>query len=289
MVIATITSGLGNQLFQYALGRQISHTHKSALYFDLHFYKTEYSRRSQRTFKLDQFNIKFKAIDKKHRFFMAKTRFFPHQTLHPIFATENERYYHFNPDVLKVRDYFVILKGFWQSEKYFDGITQTIREEVQFNNKLSPEFNYYKRLILGTENSISVHVRRKDYVNNPKISQSFGFIGLDYYKSAIEIMKNTLLNCRFFVFTDDKDWVLRNFPKDDSFVFVKNTGVDADLDDMHLMMLCKNQIIANSSFSWWGAWLNDNPVKIVLAPKIWFKNQPDWDTKDLIPTSWRRL
>lgn len=289
MVISTITSGLGNQLFQYALGRQLALKHRSGLYFDLRFYKSEYSRETNRSFKLDRFNIPFTEIDKLTEWKIRTTRLFPDRTFPPFFKTIKEKHYHFDPSVLKADEYFLNLKGYWHSEKYFADAALTIRRELVFRNPVSVEFNQFKREIQGSENAVSVHIRRGDYVHHPEFSKTFGFLGLEYYRQAINLFKERIPGCRFFIFTDDKPWVVENFHKENCFVYVDNTGPDADLDDLHLMKLCKHNIIANSSFSWWGAWLNDNVHKTVIAPEKWFKNQPTFDTKDLLPDSWLKI
>lgn len=289
MVIATITSGLGNQLFQYALARQLSQMRNSSLLFDLRFYKSEYSRETNRSFKLNRFNIAFSEINRPIEFGIKLTKLFPRQNLNPLFLTLKEPHYHFDPSVLEAKASFLNLKGYWHSEKYFKSAEKVIREELRFSNLVGANFDFYKNEICRSEYPVSVHIRRGDYVNHPEFSKTFGFIGLEYYEKAMQLIHAKFSNCRFFIFTDDKPWVQENFKNKRDLTFVDNMGFDADLDDLHLMKLCKHNIIANSSFSWWGAWLNDNPGKLVIAPERWFKNQPTWDTKDLLPNSWLKI
>ncbi|MGV3706047.1 MAG: alpha-1,2-fucosyltransferase [Arcticibacter sp.] len=289
MVIATITSGLGNQLFQYALARHLSLINRCSLYFDLRFYKSEYARETSRSFKLNKFNIAYKEIDRSVEWGIKVTKLFPSQTLSPFFRTLRERHYHFDPEVLEAKEPFLNVKGYWHSERYFRSSQAIIRNELQFNNPGGRGFDRYLREIQHAGNAVSVHVRRGDYVHHPEFSQTFGFIGLAYYEKAMEIMTSKVPDSVFFIFTDDKSWVLENFPKGGNYVFVDVEGSDADLDDLHLMKTCRHHIIANSSYSWWGAWLNGYPDKIVIAPKEWFRNQPDWNTKDLLPESWLKI
>ena len=164
-----------------------------------------------------------------------------------------------------------------------------IRNELTFNRVTGETFNTYRRQIEGAKQPISVHIRRGDYVSHPEFSQSFGFVGVDYYRSAIARLMAQFPDACLFLFSDDPAWVQDNLAPDAPCVFVKNTGPDADVDDLQLMSLCKHHIIANSSFSWWGAWLNADKRKVVIAPDRWFKNKPDWDTKDLLPPTWLRL
>ncbi|WP_256006479.1 alpha-1,2-fucosyltransferase [Pedobacter deserti] len=217
---------------------------------------------------------------------MKFTKFFSEQTVHPFFSLQKEKYYHFNPAVLDSADQFIILKGYWHSEKYFAGIEHIIRDELKFTKVTGQQFAIYKSEVEKSPISVSVHVRRGDYVHHPEFSKTFGFIGLEYYDSAIAEIEERYPDARYFVFTDDPAWVKVNLKLKPNTVYVENNGPDADIDDLHLMSLCAHNIIANSSFSWWGAWLNNNSQKIVIAPKKWFKNQPEWDTKDLLPDSW---
>ncbi|WP_234733464.1 alpha-1,2-fucosyltransferase [Tellurirhabdus bombi] len=287
MVIGRITSGLGNQLFQYAIARHLSILNKASLYFDLSYYKYQYETDTPRVFKLHNFKIDYKLLDNSPLLYASKaTKLFPERTLKPVFELVKEKHFHVDPEVLKARAKLLILDGFWQSEKYFSPAAAIIRKELVFTNQPGPAFEKYKNEIARSANPISIHIRRGDYVNNAEFSQSFGFIGIDYYHQAIKLIKRQFTDFRFFVFSDDQEWTEKNFDLSSDTVFVKNIGENSDLDDLHLMSLCKHHVIANSSFSWWGAWLNADPNKMVITPKNWFKNKPDWHTTDLIPDSW---
>lgn len=289
-IISAITSGLGNQLFQYAIARQLSLTNNASLYLDLRFYQSAYSKETNRSFKLDKFKIPFRQIDKSFEYALKAAKLFPRQSLYPFINTLKEDSYHFNAAVIQKYPYYLLsLRGYWHSEKYFTGASTLIREELVFNHVTGPAFETYHKHIKDAVNPISIHIRRGDYVSHPEFSKTFGFIGLDYYKEATRLMKEKYPDAVFFVFTDDQIWVKENFLTADTFIYVNNTGVDADLDDLYLMKTCRHHIIANSSFSWWGAWLNTNPDKVIIAPKVWFKLQPDWDTKDLLPSSWIKI
>lgn len=289
MVVATITSGLGNQLFQYALARHLALKNESSLYFDLRFYRSEYARETSRSFKLDQFNIEFREIDRPVELGIKASKLFPSRTFKPFFRTIQEPHYHFDPKVLEAREPFLNLKGYWHSERYFKPSEDVIRKELQFKNTKGRYFDHYRQEIQHAGNAVSVHVRRGDYVHHPEFSQTFGFIGLAYYERAMQILESRIPACTFFIFTDDKPWVLENFPEGRNYVFVDVDGSNADLDDLHLMKLCRHHIIANSSYSWWGAWLNEGPEKVVVAPEKWFRNQPNWDTRDLLPEAWLKV
>ncbi|WP_285008124.1 alpha-1,2-fucosyltransferase [Pedobacter faecalis] len=289
MVIATITSGLGNQLFQYALAKHISVKNGTPLVLDTRFYRSDYAKESQRGFKLDNFNIHYKPLTKQVEYFLKFTKLFKRQTLHPFFSAKIEDYYHYNPDVLRKLNPHIIIKGYWHSEKYFKDISGIIRDDLKFTNTPSPEFAHFYEELKQAAVPVSIHVRRGDYVSHPEFSKTFGFVGLPYYEHAIQSIKEKYPEARFFIFTDDQNWVKENLKLESSAIYVENTGENADIDDLHLMSLCHHNIIANSSYSWWGAWLNSNPDKTVLAPKNWFKNQPNWNTKDLLPSTWQTI
>jgi Glycosyl transferase family 11 len=290
MIIARITSGLGNQLFQYAVGRSLALQNKTSLYFDLSYYKQLYDTDTPRAFKLDKFAIQYKLLNTSPYLYVSKaTKLLPNRTLKPFFNWLTEKHFHADPAVLHTNARFVTLDGFWQSERYFSQCEDVIRRELTFKRETGATFEAYKRQIDQSEQPISVHVRRGDYVSHPEFSQSFGFVGVDYYQKAIARLIARFPSASLFFFSDDPEWVREHLTPNVPHVFVKNTGPDADLDDLQLMSLCRHHIIANSSFSWWGAWLNADKNKVVIAPDRWFRNKPDWDTKDLIPTAWQRL
>lgn len=290
MITARITSGLGNQLFQYAMGRSLALRGNTSLWFDLSYYRQTYATDTVRLFKLDRFNIDYTVLHTSPYQYLSKaTKLLPNRTLKPLFEFTREPHFHFDPSALNAHARFVTLDGFWQSERYFAHGEAVIRRELTFKRETGATFASYRRQIERSEQPISVHVRRGDYVSHPEFSQSFGFVGAEYYRAAIARLTAQFPTATLFLFSDDPAWVRENLAADIPHVFVKNTGPDADLDDLQLMSLCKHHIIANSSFSWWGAWLNADKNKVVVAPDRWFKNKPDWDTKDLIPTTWLRL
>ncbi|RYF47825.1 MAG: alpha-1,2-fucosyltransferase, partial [Cytophagaceae bacterium] len=152
-----------------------------------------------------------------------------------------------------------------------------------------PEFLHYQQQIGNTPVPVSIHIRRGDYVNHPEFSKTFGFVGLDYYKQALQQLNDHYEDTQLYVFSDDHAWVHENLPLPDNTVFVQNTGPNGDVADLVLMSQCRHHIIANSSFSWWGAWLNPHSDKLVITPRKWYKQQPTWNTKDLLPSTWMAL
>lgn len=203
----------------------------------------------------------------------------------------SQRFFHFDPEVLNAPDN-VYMTGSFQSEKYFKDIKELIREEFTLKPEQSDEDIKVNEMIMDSE-SVSIHIRRGEVVEESQNQAIYNFVSDDYYNSCINYMANNIRNPYFFVFSDDIDWVKINFKipfltyyvdhNSNSTDYRINSG--KDFQDMRLMSQCKHNIITNSSFSWWGAWLNRNPEKIVCAPKefvrIW-----NFDNKDIVPDEW---
>ncbi len=179
------------------------------------------------------------------------------------------------------------LQGYWQSEKYFKDIEKIIRDDFTF----SEEPDYQNKQMADTIKcceAVSLHVRRGDYVSNPVTTEYHGICSEDYYRRAVREVERYCKNPQFFVFSDDPSWAKENLETGYPTTIIDFNGSEKDYEDLRLMSLCQHHIIANSSFSWWGAWLSWNPQKIVIAPKKWF-NRPEINTQDLIPESWIRI
>ena len=178
----------------------------------------------------------------------------------------------------KSKTHFV---GYWQNEHYFVNYRQLLLNEIQVKQSLNAQQTELQETITN-QHSVAIHVRRGDYIQNPTAQQFHGHCTLDYYQRAIQYMEKRESKIHYYFFSDDPDWVKANFN------FVANkTIVTGNLNepavDLHLMSCCTHQIIANSSFSWWAAWLNRNPHKIVIAPKKWANAYTDCD---VLPTAW---
>ncbi|WP_080240285.1 alpha-1,2-fucosyltransferase [Spirosoma rigui] len=290
MIISRITSGLGNQLFQYAAARHLALTNKTDLYLDLSYYRQTYDTDTPRSFKLGQFAVPYRMLQASPLEYVSKaTKLLPNRSLPPLFLFLKEKHFHFDERVVRARANCITLDGFWQSEAYFRDNAATIRRELTLTGTPSPEFNHYERQLASTPTPVSIHIRRGDYVNHPEFSKTFGFVGLDYYEQALRELNSRFSATQLYVFSDDKAWVRENLPLPDNTVFVQNSGPDGDVADLVLMSKCHHHIIANSSFSWWGAWLNPKPDKLVVTPRHWYKQQPTWNTKDLLPSTWLAL
>ena len=171
----------------------------------------------------------------------------------------------------------LMLIGYFQSEKYFDKklISDMYSIPQNIENKLKTKYGE-----VLDDNTCSIHIRHGDYIG---IQDHHPLCSLEYYNNAMSKMPS---DTKFLIFSDDINWCKENFTGD-QFIFTDN---DADYEDLYLMSICKNNIIANSSFSWWGAWLNKNPDKIVIAPKTWFgSSKSNLNLKDFIPETWIQL
>jgi hypothetical protein len=180
----------------------------------------------------------------------------------------------------------VYLAGYWQSEKYFKEIEDIIRRDFCLKSEPGPENAAMADEIKGVP-SVCVHVRRTDYVTDPRTNQHHGTCSPEYYRNAACLVGSQVSNPHFFVFSDEPDWARANLELPVPTTFVTHNGSEKGYEDLRLMALCQHYIIANSSFSWWGAWLG-NSGGIVVAPKRWF-NTEGRDTRDLIPAGWARL
>lgn len=179
----------------------------------------------------------------------------------------------------------VLIVGYWQSNKYFHDAEEIIRRDFEFktpHETTNPELSR----ALQHPNSVAVHVRRGDYVSNPQAAVVHGTCGIDYYIEAAHLLRQRCPNAVFFVFSDDLPWARANLRFLEPCHFVMGDTREP-ARDLHLMTMAQNFIIANSSFSWWGAWLGRAPNKVVIAPRRWFANGRD--TPDLIPNDWIRL
>lgn len=288
MIIAKLQGGLGNQLFQYAAARALAEWYNTILKVDFNGHKSDIAR----SYKLPFFNIPAEVVTNQEM--TAFKKWYNEGVIGKIISLLpfhlnphyfKEPHFHFTPQVLELPDN-VYLEGYWQSEKYFLPITDIIRREVVLKKEYEVQNKELIDLINQT-NSVSLHVRRGDYVANPTTLKMHGICSLEYYAQAIAKIKEQVTKPYFFIFSDDPEWVIQNLKLTDQYYIVSGKGY-ADYQELSLMSYCKHHIIANSSFSWWGAWLGKNPEKIVIAPQKWF-SEFKGNTQDLLPQNWIKL
>jgi len=293
MIVVSITGGLGNQMFQYAFGKAVAERLNVPLMLDISFYNSfkNLSLEQPRNFNLDIFNISSKELSKEKldEFVCSGNELFKkglfriRRLLTSKTIFKEKKPLCFDPNVFNIKDN-TYLTGYWQTEKYFIGIRDLLINEFTLKS-ISPEAQILEKQV-NSDNSVSLHIRRGDYTqtNNRNFH---GLLSPDYYVKAIELVKNQLSDPVFYIFSDDPEWVLSKFNMIDNYQLVSGKGPLRPAEEMFLMSKCKHNIIANSSFSWWGAWLNTNPSKIVIAPKSWIVNTPV--DAAILPQQWRDI
>lgn len=290
MVITRLLGGLGNQFFQYAAGRALAAKHGTGLKLDTSAFES-YPLRS---YALNHFRIQGSVLTEserksfgldrapKGRLGRLAQRVFGDATIPMV----REKSFAYDPGLLDAPE-ACYLEGYWQSPKYFAAIEPDIRSELTV--AASPVgLNRDFAAKIAETMSVSLHVRRDDYVTNPTTHRYHGVCGPDYYEAAQRLLLQTLGNAQLFVFSDDPSWVEANLRFVLPATILKHNGPEQHYEDLRLMTLCKHHIVANSTFSWWGAWLCPHADKIVVAPKNWFK-EAGHGTADLIPQEWRTI
>lgn len=292
MIITNLIGGLGNQMFQYAIGRALSIKYDQPLRLDISDFG---SYQLHNGFELSRlFSTKMNLVSSEELNSILGWRAFPiikKQLLKNQFSLLRgeqlvvEPHFQYWEGVRSVPQ-DVYLYGHWQSEKYFKEYEHNIRNDFIFNKGLEGKNKATATKILES-NAVSLHIRRGDYVQNKKTLSTHGVCSLAYYKNAIEHIRQSVVNPVFFIFSDDILWVKDNLKLESAYYYIENNKGLESFNDMHLMSICKHHILANSTFSWWGAWLNPSKDKVVVAPKQWFIKEIN--SRDLIPSNWYRL
>ena len=283
-----LVGGLGNQMFQYAAARALALRTEAELDLDLSWFGTVPEREfallpfainASRNNKLNYQATKTDLLSRVKR----RLGFSQNVADFPVFSETSFRY---DPRIEQVNAP-VFLDGYFQSEQYFTSFQETIRDEFVVQ---TPPSSAAAQLLdqISATNSICAHIRRGDYVNNPDANAYHGACSLDYYREGLTFVTQGLPQPHCFVFSDDPKWVHENFNPSVPMTIVDIHGVDEAHEDLRLMAACQHYVIANSSFSWWGAWLGSHRDKQIVAPLRWFQNS-DNDTSDLIPKTWKRI
>lgn len=290
-----LQGGLGNQLFQYATGRALSIATGANLVLDLyHLCSTQaFSRlETPRAYALHPYLVRAELLQPADNLLHA---ILPSRVKRFLWSDIHYRKYNcsFGEDFvvpnIKARlseQLPVLLDGFFQNEQYFSPIRQVLLEELQLQEALPLAYREWVAQATAT-NSVAVHIRRGDYVHNPSAAAFHGVLTETYYREAFNLISQKLDNPSYFFFSDDIDWVAGKFGDIPGSIFVKSSASTPHLD-LELMRLCRHQVIANSSFSWWGAWLNQYDDKIVIGPKNWFTD-PAENAKIVLPGTWLRI
>ncbi|WP_147273621.1 alpha-1,2-fucosyltransferase [Pedobacter chinensis] len=285
MVIVKLMGGLGNQMFQYAVARKLSKNKN--VYLDLNFLKQNNKSDdffTARSYDLNIFsNLRSsilpsfisKIICSNSKITRLLKWFLPKKTSKFTYLDDT------NIETKSTIETNLYLNGYFQNPLLFDEIRDLLLKEFTFP-KLSKAVDQNKNLIKKSTNTVSIHIRRGDYLK-ANINSFHGLLPIEYYKNATELLNAKLIDATYFIFSDDPKWCETNF----SFIEKKYivSGNNQAWVDMYLMSQCEHHIVANSSFSWWGAWLNQNIDKIVIAPKKWFNSEET----NIIPKEWISL
>ena len=273
--IIVFKEGLGNQMFQYAFYLRLRSRYPHSFYF----FDIDRSQKVHYGFELDKiFKINSEKSIIGYRRLYSICPF-----LGRVFKSVDQNYFcQFDGAYLKGGYPLARYNGYWQSEDYFKPIERVVREAFVFREELISKKTKEEAYLLDNSNSVAIHVRRGDYLNQLDL---YGLCSKAYYDEAITYIRERVPNPKFVFFSDDIEWVKEHISCEGATYVDWNTSIDS-WQDMYLMSCCKHNIIANSSFSWWGAWLNTNKDKIVIAPEPWVNFSRDYD---IVPKEWIRI
>lgn len=281
MVIVDVFAGLGNQLFMYAAAKSLAQHHGTCVKLDIRGNWNPW-----RKFGLHHFNTDIKLASAEE---IASVRPSLIRRLASRLGVPDrqnrasyyrEPHFHFDPHFFKTPS-DCYLHGYFQSCRYFESIEKILRQEFVIQPRFIQHLNE-KATELGSGNSVAVHIRRGDYVGD----RQYWVLDKHYYVSAVSFLRSRIKNLRIYYFSDDPRWVREHMTGSDlSGEIISGQCTKSNIEDLFLMSRCTHNIIANSTFSWWGAWLNEHPNRQVVAPKRWFQTLPH-NTKDLIPVGW---
>ena len=290
MIVMKIHGGIGNQMFQYALGRHLALRHKTELLLDVSFYQKENKRHTTRAFQLDLFNTELLFATERDLkqllglpFLRVLNRQLNRFGINLLSNYYSEKAHHFRNEVLSLKDN-TYLEGYWQTPQYFEEIEVIIRKDFVFKEAVNTINTGLAQQIQATQ-SVAIHIRRGDYLNN----SLHDVFDMNYVEKGMALMQNLLGDkIHLFIFSDDLPWCRENL--NTLYPHMSRAYCDGgnSKEDLQLMSMCKHFMIANSSFSWWAAYLSNNIDKIVVAPKKWF-NDESINASDLIPQNWIRI
>ena len=297
MIIVKIYGGLGNQMFQYAAARRLAMKHQVQLKLFPGF-----SGDNLREYRLKFFNIDDPIADQKDvdRLILHFRTYkgLNHKILRWVDRLKpyyKRRYYKYKPwsgdtGILKASPN-VFLDGYWANELFFKDIRNELHDRFEIKDAfVTPSYKGFSKMIRNSY-AVSVHIRRGDYAANEHTRNFFGVLPREYYQRAVDYVLNKYPGAQFFVFSDDPEYVKRNLHFNPEVVFVEGKNL-SDFHELKLMSYCRHNIIANSTFSWWAAWLNKNPEKTVIAPATWYKNkeaQRFYEQYPFVPDTWIKL
>ncbi len=272
MIVIKLKGGLGNQLFQYAIAKAFSLETNRSFQIDISIFEWY----KLHNYGLYHFNIQTEFYTPESKWKMKLKKLFNKI----VFYNEDHHTFNFNPNLIHTKSDVLFLEGYFQSQKYFLKYEKEIRADFEIVSPLKQQ-TIEMVAYMKSVHAVSIHFRRGDYVGNTMHDTDKTI----YYKEAIKLIESKVENPVYFLFSDDITWVKENFTTNFETHYVDFNNASTNFEDLKLMSSCKHHIIANSSFSWWGAWLNPNPDKIVIAPQKWF-NDDSLDYSDVVPQNW---
>ncbi len=280
-VIVRLSGGLGNQLFQYAMARRLSLKHGAVLELDCGAFESDTKRR----FELHAFAYPSQLVIRSIQ--METRGLFRRRWAEPL-ETIREKHFHFDADAFSAPLHkSVHVTGYWQTEKYFKDVESHIRQDLAFV-EVPDDANQRMLDKITSSRAISVHFRRGDYVSEKHTADYHGVPPEAYYSRAIAWIAERVSGSECFIFSDDPHWIKQHVNIQLPMTVVDINSPLKPAADLRLMAACRHHVLANSTFSWWGAWLNPRTDKLVVAPNRWFLGAPS-DPKDLLPAGWRGL
>ncbi|WP_165020339.1 alpha-1,2-fucosyltransferase [Dysgonomonas sp. ZJ279] len=291
MVTVILSGGLGNQMFQYAAAKGLAKRLNTSVAIDLYALEKK-TQTTNRLYALDIFNIDEKITSSLKTKLFVKARPFI-QKHYPFFQKLgffSDRWAILYEPKFETLGGNIFMSGYFQSERYFKETEEDIRRDFTFRYPLDGKNLELSEEIKNT-NSVAVHIRRGDYVTDKSAVNNFVTCDKGYYEKAIEIIRTKVVNPVFYIFSEDFDWVKENLSFGDAPIhYVRGNSGNKSYIDLQLMSLCKHNIIANSTFSWWAAWLNNNSDKIVIAPDKWYADENKNELLDeFYPKGWIKI
>jgi Glycosyl transferase family 11 len=294
MIYTRLMGGLGNQLFQYAAGRSLAIRHGTELIIDTSALTIEDKKITKRDLVLQHFSITGTFTSSAPTYIKSFAKFLPilykHLGTWYYYAEPNPGY---DPKFQSLPDN-TYLSGYWQSYKYFQAISKILFDELTPKYGVSSLTTTRIQSLNRNGSSVAVHIRRGDYVSLPSAAEHHGALAVQHYINAIELVRKIDPNTNFHIFSDDIAWCRKHLSSVEApLIFVDHDESVSDWEEIILMSHCKHHIIANSSFSWWGAWLADQrwgvSDRLVIAPSLWFSAGNGHDLSDRYPDHWRVL
>jgi hypothetical protein len=304
MILTKLKGGLGNQMFQYAAGLALAERRRTVLKLDVSWFEERPDYEAHNRYALSCLNITEQfataeetaafaplVLSRSERLLAAAARRLRFHHLARIYtrrpAWHRPPTFAYYPGFSALPDGSAI-EGFFQSEKFFAEVSDLLRLHFSFRYPPPPEVAATAERIRGGP-SAAVHFRRGDFVRNPAFAGKMGVVDYDYYREAIRCIRERSPHAKLYLFSDDIDAIAREFTPPGPHEFVRCVRPWHAYDKIRLMSQCEHIAVANSSFSWWAAWLNPSPDKLVIAPDPWFVGKSDDDPSDIVPAGWRRI